>query len=164
MRRGLLLHWQSGLEDICPGWEKMLFPEAEEMAAAWSRRLEQVTKWQQEVKRQSRSEEEPWYKVEASETDHDHKVRKIQSLGEDSKKNDSGIHCRLGEEIVEKTRNRETNQMGSWEESSRDCLGQSTGKNWRQWVELQKIALSNVLLKSESFEGSLGASALQLLL
>lgn len=116
------------------------------------------------MKSQSRSKEEPWYKVGASETDRDHEVRKIQSLGEDSKKNETGIHCRLGEEIVEKTRKRETNQMGSWEESSWDCLGQSAGKNWRQWDELQKIALSNVLLKSESFDGSLGASALQLLL
>lgn len=115
-----MLHWQSGLEGICPGSAKMLFPEAEEMVAAWSRRLEQVVKWQLEAKRKSRSEEEPWYKVGASETDRDHKVRKIQSLGEDSKKNETGIHCRLGEEIVEKTRKRETNQMGSWEESSWD--------------------------------------------
>ena len=118
----------------------MLFLEAEEMVAAWSRRLEQAAKWQQEVKRQSRSEEEPWYNVEANEIDCDHKVRKIQSLGEDSKKNETGIHCGLGQEIMEKARRRETIQMGSWKKSSWDCLGQSAGKNWSQWDELQKIA------------------------
>lgn len=67
--------WQRGLEDICPGWAKMLFLEVKDVAAAWTRRLEQAAKWQQEVKRQSRCEEEPWYKVKTSKTDTDHKVR-----------------------------------------------------------------------------------------
>lgn len=84
----------------------MPFLEAEEMVGAWFRQMEQAVKWQKEMKRQNRSEGEPWYKVEASETDIDHKARKIQSLGEGSRKHETGIHCLLGQEIVGNTRKR----------------------------------------------------------
>lgn len=48
-------------------------------------------KWEQEVKSQSKSEEEHWQKVDTNETDYNQKVRKVQSLGEDFKKNELGF-------------------------------------------------------------------------
>lgn len=38
----------------------MVFLEAEKMAVTWTRRLEQAAKWEQEVKSQSKFEEEHW--------------------------------------------------------------------------------------------------------
>lgn len=80
----------------------MPFLGAEEMVGAWFRQREQAVKWQKEMRRQSRSEGEPWYEVEpeASEADTDHKARKIQRPGEGSKKHETGIHGLLGQEIV----------------------------------------------------------------
>lgn len=54
----------SWLQDICPDWANTPFLDAEEMVGAWFRQMKQAVKWQKEMKRQSRSEGEPWYKVE----------------------------------------------------------------------------------------------------
>lgn len=96
------------LEDVSPDRAKMPLLEEEEMVGAWFRQREQTVKWQKEMRRQSRSEGEPWYKVEpeASEADTDHKARKIQHLGEGSKKHETGIHGLLGWEIVGNMRKR----------------------------------------------------------
>lgn len=83
----------------------MPFLGAEEMVGAWQ--MEHAVKWQEEMRRQSRSEGEPWDKVEpkASETGTGHKVRKIHSC-KGSRKYEIEIHGLLGQEIVENMRKR----------------------------------------------------------